>query len=65
MSLQERELIKLMDEYILNATAEELVKLQKADIDTQLDGNWFYDTYNYSNQIKKQHNITTKKILSK
>jgi len=65
MSLQERELIKLMDDHILNATAEELVKLQKMDIDTQLDGNWFYDTYNYSNQIKKQHNITTKKILSK
>ena len=52
MSLQERELIKLMDEYILNATAEELVKLQKVDVNTQLDGNWFYDTYNYSNQIK-------------
>jgi len=65
MSLQERELIKLMDEYILNATAEELVKLQKADVDTQLDGNWFYDTYNYSNQIEKQNNMTTKKILSK
>ena len=65
MSLQERELIKLMDEYILNATAEELVKLQKVDVNTQLDGNWFYDTYNYSNQIKKQHNIPTKKILSK
>jgi len=65
MSLQERELIKLMDEYILNATAEELVKLQKVDVNTQLDGNWFYDTYNYSNQIKKQRNITTKKILSK
>ena len=65
MSLQERELIKLMDEYILNATAEELVKLQKVDVNTQLDGNWFYETYNYSNQIKKQRNITTKKILSK
>ena len=65
MSHQERELTKLMDEYILNATEEELVKLQKVDVNTQLDGNWFYDTYNYSNQIKKQRNITTKKILSK
>ena len=65
MSLQERELIKLMDEHILNATEEELAKLQKVDIDTQLDGTWFYETYNYSNQIKKQHNMTTKKILSK
>jgi len=54
-----------MDEHILNATEEELVKLQKMDVDTQLDGNWFYDTYNHSNQIKKLHNITTKKILSK
>ena len=65
MSLQERELIKLMDEHILSATEEELAKLQKVDVNTQLDGNWFYDTYNYSNQIKKQRNITTKKILSK
>ena len=65
MSHQERELMKLMDEHILHATGEELVKLQKVDVDTQLDGTWFYETYNYSNQIKKQHNITTKKILSK
>ena len=65
MSLQERELIKLMDEHILNATEEELIRLQKIDVDTQLDGNWFYDTCNCSNQIKKHHNITTKKILSK
>ena len=65
MSLQERELIKLMDEYILNATEEELVKLQKVDVDTQLDGTWFYDTYNHSNQIKKKHDITTNKVFSK
>ena len=65
MSHQERELTKLMDEYILNATEEELVKLQKVDVDTQLDGTWFYETYNYSNQMKKEHNIPTKKILSK
>ena len=54
-----------MDEYILNATEEELVKLQKVDVDTQLDGTWFYETYNYSNQMKKERNIPTKKILSK
>ena len=50
MSHQERELTKLMDEYILNATEEELVKLQKVDVDTQLNGNWFYDIYNQTNQ---------------
>ena len=65
MSHQERELTKLMDDHILNATKEELAKIQKADIDTQLDGNWFYDIYNHSNQIKKEHKITTKKLLSK
>ena len=57
--------MKLMDEHILNATKEELVKLQKADVNTQLDGTWFYDTYNYSNQVKKKHKITTNKLLSK
>ena len=65
MSHQERKLMKLMDEHILNATKEELVKLQKVDIDTQLDGTWFYDTYNHSNQTKKKHDITTNKVFSK
>ena len=65
MSHQERKLMKLVDEHILNATKEELVKLQKVDIDTQLDGTWFYDTYNHSNQIKKRHDITTNKVFSK
>ena len=65
MSHQERELMKLMDEHILNATEKELVKLQKADVDTQLDGTWFYDTFNNSNQKKKKHNITTNKLFSK
>ena len=65
MSHQERELMKLMDEHILNATEKELVKLQKADVDTQLDGTWFYDTYNHSNEIKKKHDIKTKKVFSK
>ena len=65
MSHEERKLMKLMDEYILNATEEELIKLQQADIDTQLNGVWFYDVYNRSNQIKKNHNITAKKLFSK
>ena len=65
MSHEERKLMKLMDEYILNATEEELIKLQQVDVDTQLDGIWFYDVYNHSDQIKKNHNITAKKLFSK
>ena len=60
MSHEERKLIQIIDEHILNSTPEELAKLQQMDIDTQLDGVWFYDTYNHSNQIQQNRNITTK-----
>ena len=60
MSHEERKLMQIIDEHILNSTSEELAKLQQMDIDTQLDGVWFYDTYNYSNQIQQNRNITTK-----
>jgi len=59
MSHEERKLMQIIDEHILNATTEELAKLQQIDIDTQLDGIWFYDTYTNSDQIKRKHNITT------
>ena len=53
MSQEERKLMKLIDEHILNATPEELIKLQQVDLNTQLDCVWFYDVYNHSeNSIK-------------
>jgi len=53
MSQEERKLMKLIDEHILNATPEELIKLQQTDLNTQLDCVWFYDIYNLSeNPIK-------------
>ena len=36
MSQEDRKLMQLMDEHILNASPEELTKLQQADINTQL-----------------------------
>ena len=54
MSQEERKLMQLMDERILNASPEELVKLQQADISTQLDGVWFYDICNLSDQIQQK-----------
>ena len=60
MSHEERKLMQIIDEHILNSTSEELAKLQQMDIDTQLDGVWFYDTCNHSNQIQQNRNITTK-----
>ena len=65
MSQEERKLMQLIDERILNATPEELTKLQQADISTQLDGVWFYDIYNLSDQIQQKQNITTNKLFSK
>ena len=65
MSQEERKLLQLMDERILNASPEELAKLQQADISTQLDGIWFYDICNLSDQIQQKQNITTNKLFSK
>ena len=60
MSHEERKLMQIIDEHILNSTPEELAKLQQMDVDTQLDGVWFYDTYNHSNQIQQNRDIITK-----
>ena len=65
MSQEERKLLQLMDEHILNASPEELTKLQQADINTQLDGVWFYDICDISDQKQKKRDITTNKLFSK
>ena len=65
MSQEDRKLMQLMDEHILNASPEELTKLQQADIDTQLDGVWFYDICDISDKKQKKRDITTNKLFSK
>ena len=65
MSQEERKLMQLIDKRILNATPEELTKLQQVDTSTQLDGVWFYDICNLSEQIQQKQDITTNKLFSK
>jgi len=65
MSQEERKLLQVMNERSLNASPEELAKLQQADIKTQLDGVWFYDICNVPAQITQKQDITTKKLFSK
>ena len=65
MSQEERKLMQLIDEHILNATPEELAKLQQVDTNTQLDGVWFYDICNVPAQILQKQDITTNKLFSK
>ena len=43
MNPAERELLKKLDQMILNATGEELEKIQQLDLQTQMDGLSFYD----------------------
>ena len=59
MSQEERKLMQLIDVHILNATPEELAKLQQVDTNTQLDGVWFYDICNVPAQILQKQDITT------
>jgi hypothetical protein len=65
MSQEDRKLMRLIDEHILNASSEELTRLQQADISTQLDGVWFYDICNISDQIQQKRNITSNKLFLK
>ena len=65
MSQEDRKLMQLMDKHILNASPEELTQLQQHDINTQLDGVWFYDICNISDQKQKKRDITTNKLFSK
>ena len=65
MSHEERKLMQMLDARILNATKEELSKLQQMDIKTQLDGVWFYDTCNTSDQIEQKQSIRNNNSSSK
>ena len=59
MSYLERGLMQQVDKIILDAEPNELAELQKIDIETQLDGFWFYDYYTLLHQ-KSQQKIQTK-----
>ena len=52
---EERKLAKHVDEIILNATQTELLEIQKLDIDTQLEGNSFYEIYSTKRKINNKH----------
>ncbi|KAF6241931.1 hypothetical protein C6988_10875, partial [Nitrosopumilus sp. b1] len=62
MSGIERKYQKSIDELILNATPEELQKIQELDINSQLSGNSFYDSYaNQKNDVKIESHTLPKK----
>ncbi len=54
MSPAERRLLSKIDDIVLNASPEELKKIQEADVNTQLDGLSFYDVYVNSENLTNQ-----------
>lgn len=57
MNPSERELLEKLDNMVLNASADELLKIQEIDLQTQLNGESFYDAFvnsTLANQSIKQ-----------
>ena len=55
----------LTDKIILEANPEELSDLQQIDINTQLNGVWFYGIFPLEEKILKKHNVAMNKLLKK
>ena len=65
MSYEERKLMDLTDKLILDANPEELSDLQQIDINTQLNGVWFYGIFPLEEKILKKHNVAMNKLFKK
>lgn len=54
MTPKEREHLKKLDDIVLNASSEELEKIQEIDHQTQMEGLSFYDVYLDSSSLVSQ-----------
>ena len=54
MTPKEREHLKRLDDVVLNASHDELKKIQEIDHQTQMDGLSFYDVYLDSSSLVNQ-----------
>ena len=54
MNTKERKLLDKLDDIILKASLEELQKIQELDLDNQLSGESFYDTFLNSQTLVNQ-----------
>ena len=54
MNQAERELLDKLDNLVMNASGDELKKIQELDLGTQLDGTSFYDAYLDSTALVNQ-----------
>ena len=54
MNQAERELLDKLDNLVMNASGDELKKIQELDLETQLDETSFYDAYLDSTALVNQ-----------
>ena len=54
MNPKERKHLQKLDDLVLNASQEELTKIQEVDYQTQMDGLSFYDVYLDSSSLINQ-----------
>ena len=54
MTPKEREHLKKLDDLVLNASSDELKKIQEIDHQTQMEGLSFYDVYLDSSSLIRQ-----------
>ena len=54
MNKAERELLDKLDDLVINASGDELKKIQELDLETQLNGDSFYEAYLDSTALVNQ-----------
>jgi len=54
MNSEERKLLDKLDNLVLNSSEEDLKKIQELDLDNQLSGESFYDTFLSSQTLVNQ-----------
>ncbi len=65
MSPEERKLMQIIDKIIIEGDPKKLAEIQQIDINTQLDGVWFYDICTSIEQVSEKPNIKINKFKKK
>ena len=65
MSPEERKLMQIIDKIIIEGDPKKLAEMQQIDINTQLDGVWFYDICTSIEQVSEKPNIKINKFKKK
>ena len=65
MSREERKLMQIIDKIIIEGDPKKLAEIQQIDINTQLDGVWFYDICTSIDQVSEKPDIKINKFKKK